>query len=413
MKILILSRLFYPEIGANPRILTELAEDLVDLGHEVTVLTGFPNYPTGIIPDDYRGKILLRETYKNVEIIRTYIYASSPKNSFCRLLNTLSFTISSSITGRMLKPRNYDVVLTISPLLPEGIAAYLTSKFHKASLILSIQDLYPETTVALNVFSNNTMTNLANRLVQYLYEKAAGIAVISRGFKQNLLQRGIPSENIDVIPNWVDIDFFSPENTNHDIKKQYGLDNKFIVLFLGTIGLAQGCDVIIDSARILKAYNDIRFVFVGEGVDKERLQSRCTELGLTNVQFIPVQPRENVPAFLHAADTCLVCLKDRQLFRITIPCKTYEYMASGRPVIMAVAGEAAEIVQLAKCGICVEPENPEQLAEAVIELYRNPEIGVAYGENGRRYAQQNFSRFVLTKKMERMIDYHCNHKKIG
>jgi glycosyltransferase involved in cell wall biosynthesis len=376
------------------------------------VLTGFPNYPTGIIPDDYRGKLLLRETHKNVEVIRTYIYASPPKNLLRRLLGALSFTISSSITGRLLKPRKYDAVLTISPLLPEGIAAYLTSKFHKAPLVLSIQDLYPETTVALNVFSNNTMTNLANRLVQFLYEKAAGIAVISSGFKQNLVQRGIPFENIDIIPNWVDIDFFSPENTNHDIKKQYGLGNKFIVLFLGTIGLAQGCDVIIDSAHILKAYNDIGFVFVGEGADKPRLQSRCTELGLTNVHFIPAQPRENVPAFLHAADICLVCLKDRQLFHITIPCKTYEYMASGRPVIMAVAGEAAEIVQSAQCGICVEPENPEQLAEAVIELYKNPDNRLLYGENGRRYAQQNFSRFILTRKMEKMINYHCNNKKV-
>jgi len=401
LNVLIITASFVPDIGPNPRILSEIGADLVRRGNQVTVVTPFPYHPTWVVPEKYRWKLYQIEKLNEIKLIRTYVYASPNKTFTTRVLNNISIMISTCFGAFAAK--EYDVALVISPPLLMGITAYIVKRFKGTPFVLSIQDLYPETAIELGMLKNRYLISLSKKMEKFLYQKSDQIAVISDGFKKNLMSKSVESSKIKVIPNWVDLGFITPAPRDNHIRAEYEMEDKFMVLFAGTMGLAQDLETIIEAAKLVQDTDDILFVLVGHGVAEEKLMNMCREYSLENVKFIPIQPRERIPAFLAAADICLATLKSKPLFNITIPCKIYEIMSAGRSIILGVDGDAKKLVKEANCGICVEPENPREMVDAIMRLYENSDLRMEYGRNGREYVIQNHSRWKLTGSYERLL----------
>jgi glycosyltransferase involved in cell wall biosynthesis len=240
-------------------------------------------------------------------------------------------------------------------------------------------------------------------LERYLYRRADHIIVVTRGFIRDLQEKGVPRRKISLVSNGVDVEFFKPRPRASYITEKFRLEDKFVVSYTGNIGLAQGFDTIFDCAESLKNEKDIIFVLVGDGVSKKKNMARARERGLENVLFLEAQPKSEISAFLSATDVCLVPMKKTELHLITIPAKLYENMASGKPIILSVDGEARQILERAGAGIYVEPENAQQMADAVLRLYRNPELVKEYGRNARKYVVDHYSRSQQADELERVL----------
>ncbi len=398
MNILIVTSLFHPEIAATSKRMTHLAEGLKEKKHDVNIITAFPYYSTSKNLGRYKGKWIVKDQYKGIPLIRTYTYSHREYgNIFKRLLSFLSFMISS-IYGSFKVKGKVDVVITISPPFFSLFSGYVISWIKKASLILDIQDIYPETVIALGFLKNTIAISLLEWLEGLFYRKACGMVAISDGFRQDFISKGANSQRVEVVHNWVDIELFKSRD-GKDLRREYNLDSKFVVMFLGTLGFAQGLENVIEAARLLTDYrNEIEIVFLGEGVKRERLKTIIKKYGLYNFTFISPKPNFEIPKFLSLADSYLVYLRKNNLFKITIPSKIYEYMAMGKPIILGVKGEALRLIEEGKCGIGVEPESPEDLARAILELFKNKEIATRMGENGREFVVTNFSKGKMVSK---------------
>ena len=395
MRVLILTSLFHPEIAANAKRMTHLAEELKRKGHEVSVVTAFPYYSATVDREKYRRKWIVREQYEGIPVIRTYTYCPKRYRSFAsRILCFLSFMVSSIFGAHRVKGK-VDVVLTISPPFFSLFSGYIISRIKRASWVIDIQDIYPETLVALGFLKNRIAIGLLERCERFFYRKAAGIVGISEGFKRDFVQKGAVPEKASVVPNWVDTDLFSHVQTN-GLRQEYGLDGRFVVMFVGTMGFAQGLEHVVDAGRLIASQEpSIQFVFLGEGVEKAQLQRRVEEYGLSNFTFIPRKPNSEIPAFLAMADVCLVHLRWNRLYEITIPCKTYEYLAAGKPVIMGVKGEALHLVEEAGCGVGIEPESPEDLASTILTMCRDRSRLARMGQLAGKCATERFSKDVV------------------
>ena len=409
MNVLIITSLFYPEIAANAKRMTHLAEGLREKGHTVSVITAFPYYSTASDKERYKGKWIVKDQYQQVTVIRTYTYSPKEYENFLkRLWCFLSFMVSS-IFGAFETKGKVDVVVTISPPFFSLFSGYVISRIKRASLVLDIQDIYPETLVVLGFLNNRVVIKLLELLERFLYRRAKAMAAIWDGFRHDFINKGAETQGVEVVPNWVDADVFQPMDSR-DLRKEYGLDDKFVVMFAGTMGFAQALENVVGAARLLRDHQDgIEFVFLGEGVEKERLKGLVRRHKLSNFTFIPPKPNSEVPRFLSLADACLVYLRKNELYRITIPCKTYEYMAMGKPVIMGVKGEALKLIKRADCGIGVEPESPCGLSKAILEMRRDRHLALEMGKRGREYLVANFNR---EKMVSRYIDLlkRCDSK---
>ena len=421
MRVILLTSLFYPEIGANAKRMTHLAEDLQKRGDEVIVVTAFPYYTNKTLPQEYKGKFISLESYKGIKVIRTFTYLPSSKTPLRRLLTFSSFMLSSVFALLYLKGR-YDLLITISPPLFSGVSAFIISRLKRIPFIFDLQDIYPETAVSLGVLKDGFTLSLAQGLERFIYRKAEAISVISSGFKDNLRKKGVPDRKVHIIPNWVDIELFNPEFKDDlsagspvyrasgrertaeagpsaglaaeagKIRKELNLDNKFVVMFAGNLGLAQGLQTLVKCAKLLRENKDIEFVFVGEGVERENLVNLIKKYSLSNLRFISGQPNKKMPAYLSLANVCLAHLRRGEIWKMTIPSKIYEYMAMGKPIIIGVDGEAKRLIESANCGVYVQPEDPERLSKAILKLYKDKQLCFEYGKRGRSYVRKNYSR---------------------
>ena len=410
MRILILTNYWPPEVGASSHLTFELCTSLVGYGHQVTVVTGFPRYIVQHVPKKYRGKWLYREEVKGIRVIRIVAPSSSGRRALIRSLEHVLVAPPLLLGGLLAGPA--DVIYTISPPLPLGLTAYLLGKVKRARFVFGIQDIFPQNAVDLGLLRNPVVIWFARRLEAFVYRKAHFITVHSEGNRAFLLtQAGVPGDKVKVMPNWVDTETIAPGDRNNGFRVEYGLDDQFIVLFAGTMGWSQGLDVVVEAASLLQAYQDILFLLVGDGVDKERLMAKAQALDLPNVRFLPMQPWERYPLVLNAADVCLVTLRP-EVRTPVVPSKLLTIMASGRPVVASLDlnGDAPEIVEAAQCGYAVEPGNPEKLAQTILALYNSPALREKYGQNGRQYAEEHFSRGVRTGAYERLFLEVCDHK---
>ncbi|MBF2002412.1 MAG: glycosyltransferase family 4 protein [Synechococcales cyanobacterium C42_A2020_086] len=390
MRILIYSYNYYPEpIGIAP-LMTELAEGLVARGHAVRVVTGMPNYPQRRIYDAYQGKLYCTEERNGVLIQRSCVWIRPQPGLLTRMLLDGSFVLSSLVQS--LRGWRPDVILLTVPPLPVSVPAALLGWFYSCPVVLNLQDILPEAAVHVGLITNPHAIRVFEALERFAYRSASVISVITDGFTENLVGKGVSKAKIRCIPNWVDVKFIRPLPKEGAFRRAYGLENKFVVMYSGNIALTQGLRTVIRAAAQLRSMPDIAFVIVGEKQALELLRQECLDCQADNVLLLPFQPREQLPDMLAAADVGLVVQK-RHVVSFNMPSKIQVLLASGRPIIASVPvnGTAARAIQQSGGGIVVEPEQPEQLAAAVLDLYHNPAKANTLAQQGRSYAIQNYS----------------------
>jgi glycosyltransferase involved in cell wall biosynthesis len=402
MRILIVTHYFPPETGAPQARLSGLAAAWAADGDDITVLTGMPNHPTGVIPPEYRGAIRRRERRGGYGVLRTWLYATPNEGVARKTLGHMSFTVSSVLLGwRASGPA--DVVVVSSPTFFSVGSGWLLARLKRARLVVEVRDLWPAIFTELGVLTNRRLITLLERLELAAYAAADTVIVVSDGFRANLIGRGVPAGKVHTIRNGVRPGEFDPDaQADPRLRATLGADpGDCLVLYAGTHGISQGLTSVADAAARL-AGQPIKFAFVGEGADKQRLSDWVAELGLRNVTLLPGVPREQVPALLAAADICLVPLRDVPLFSAFIPSKMFECLAAGRPVVGAVAGEAAQILREAGAQV-VPPADSTALAGAIGALAADPPRRAAMGRQGRCYVERYFDRDTLARQYRKLL----------
>lgn len=403
MNILILISSFPPDINSAADLYYELSEDLKNNNHKVVILTEFPDKMYGAsISKKHKGKVFLKENINGIDVFRIskLLWLSKvPMGKALRYLLTCFFFV---IIGINLKKQ--DVVLVYSPPLNIGFAGYLIAKIKKVPFVFNMQDIHPKVLIDLKFLSNTFIINLLLKMECLIYENAKKIIVYSVGNLEYLIKKGVAKNKIAVIPNWVDTELVSPSEKMNDIRKIHMLGNKFVVTYAGTIGKAQNLEAVIESAEMLKEQKDIIFLLVGAGDTKSLLQQKVIENNVSNVMFLPLQPKEQYINILRASDVCLLPLS-KDTPTQTVPGKLPQLMACGRPIIACVSsnGDAKKIIENVGCGYCVEPGDSNGLALSVLKLYSDRSLGKKMGENGRVGAVKEYSRSVCTKKYEEVL----------
>ncbi len=396
MRVLFISQYFPPEMGAPAARTYELARRWVQMGAEVTVITALPNHPTGVVPEPYRGGRFFEESIDGIRVLRTWIYAAANRGVWRRSLNYVSFMLSSLLLG-VRRAGPVDVVVATSPQFLVGLSGWVASRWRGVPFVFEVRDLWPDSIAALDMLREGTVLRALRRLEMMLYRHATRIVGVARATKDELVRRGVDAEKIAIVPNGADGEVFRDLEKYNGIRENLSLGRKFVVSYIGTHGLAHGLDTVLDCADRLRQVADIAFLFVGDGAERVRLVRRASDLGLPNVHFLGVQPRERIPYYLATSDVSLVPLRRKDLFQKVLPSKLFEIMGCSRPVILGVEGEAQAAVEAADAGLCVRPEDPEQLSEAILTLYRDPELADRLGRNGRSFVRHNFRRDRLAR----------------
>jgi colanic acid biosynthesis glycosyl transferase WcaI len=407
MKILYISQYFPPEMGAPAARAVELSQHWVEAGHEVTVLTGFPNHPTGIVPADYRARfrrLVAREKIKGINVVRTWLLPFPNRKAYERMLNYSSFCVSAAIAGLSI-PRP-DVVIATSPQLLVGLSGYWVARWKRVPFVFEVRDLWPESLAAVGMGGENSkLHGVLAKIAGFLYRRSDHIVVVTSAFREHLVRHwNVTREKISVVENGVETQLFAPQKAS-DLRTRLKVEGKFVVSYIGTIGLAHGLGTMLASAATLEDTNpEICFLIVGEGAEKERIVALAQKRGLENLRFIPQQPREEIPSYISASDVCLVLLKKTAVFKTVIPTKMLEFMSCARPIILGVEGEARTIVEEAHAGIAIEPENAVALTNAIHQLAANRNAARQLGLNGRDYIVRRYSRGMMARKYLQVLD---------
>lgn len=401
MRVLTLSQWYLPEPDVKVHL---LGKDLVARGHEVTAVTGFPNYPHGRIYPGFRQRPWQREVMNGVRVLRVPLYPDHTHSAVRRSLNYLSFAASASLLGPVLCGPA-DVMWVYHPPLTVGVPAWWIGLSRRMPFVFEIQDMWPETLPATGMLSGARVLSWVNRLANFIYRRAAAITVISPGFKRNLVQKGVPAEKIHIIPNWADEEIYHPVPPDPALAQEWGLGGRFNIVFAGNMGLVQALDTVVEAASLLPDLPDVQFVMIGDGLERTGLEQLARARRLANVLFLPRQPAEQMFRFYALADALLVHLKRDPLYEITIPSKTLSYLACGRPVLCAVAGDAADVVLGAGGGVACAPQNPRALAETVRRLHGMSKAErEALGRAGRQAFLANYTRGVLVGRYEALLN---------
>jgi len=400
MNVLIFTQHFPPETMATGRRACDLAETLSSRGDDVTVITGRPNHPSSL------GLSFCRQAAKDewapqgYRILRVPVFRSPHPGVLSRFLTYATFMLSAAWCG--IWQRRPDAVLAVSPL-PTGLAALPAHWWHRAPLVFDLQDIWPDSALAVGVMRRSRVLRMLRRLERFFYRRCARVVGITEGFKHYLLALGLPRERVAVVPNGVQWQLFAGVEPNGELRQSRPLAGKYVVGYVGNIGLAQGLETVLDAAEQLRD-EPVAFLLVGEGTDKLRLCDLARARGLENVQFLEGVPREEVPPILAACDALLLTLRKDPLFEITIPSKLYEYMAAGKPIVCSVGGEAAELVSGLGCGLPVAPSDSAALAESVRRLQANPQWGRLLGEAGADCVRELFSGDSLMDAYAELVE---------
>lgn len=411
MRILILSQYYEPEPVPKP---SELAQALAQRGHIVSVITGLPNYPSGKLYSGYRLRLLHRERIAGIPVIRTLIFPYHGSSSLGRIINYASFMVSA-VLGALFAPP-CDLIYVWHPPLTVGPAAWAIGLIKRAPFVYDVQDIWPESLRASGKVSNLPVIRAMHLVERFIYKRANHLLVQTSEAKKNLVSKGVPKQKITVGGLWIDeTRFLQGSNTNGaDVRARYGLSDRFVVMYAGNMGYLQGLETVLSCADRLRSNEKIVFVLVGDGVDRERLISRVQELRLHNVIFIEGQPVSVMPAFLSSADALLVHLKHSELSNLVVPGKTLAYLASGSPIIMAMNGAAGELISQANAGIVISPENPDEMANAVLHLSSLSRSERArLGENGRSYLLAHLSKDKVLGEYEDIFARACGNRKFS
>jgi len=396
MKILYVSQYFPPEMGAPAARVHELSRAWAEMGHEVTVLTGFPNHPTGVVPAEYRGELIRREIVDGIRVVRVPIYVAANRGLLKRSLNYVSYAMSASLVGPFLT-RRPDVLVATSPQVLTAVAGLWLATLKRVPFVFEVRDLWPQSIVEVGAMKAGSVgVRLLERMERFLYRHADHIVPVTESFVDAIAARGGDRARMTVVTNGVDLDLFQPRSRG-EARRLLGLPPGFIATYVGTHGMAHGLDLLLDAAREPAAAG-MTFLLVGEGAEKAALQARARAEGVRNVLFWDQQPRPRVAEVLAASDACLVLLRDKPLFQAVIPSKIFEFMGAGRPIVTTVDGESRRIIERAGSGIYVPPGKPAQLVELLAGLAANPDQCETLGRSGRAHVERYYSRPALAQR---------------
>jgi len=391
LKILFLTHYFPPEGNAPATRVFELTRRWVRAGHAVTVITGVPNVPNGIPYPGYRNRLLQREIHDGIEVRRVWTFLAPNRGTIRRTLNYLSFMLSAILAG-LFVPRP-DVVIATSPQFFCGWAGVWVSRLRRRPFIVEIRDIWPESIATVGALRQPLLLRFLGWLEKRMYAAARRIVTVGEGYKAQIEARGVSANQLHVITNGVDRQVFSPRPRDEAVRARYGFTpDQFVCAYVGTIGMACGLDVVLRAAQRLKTAGrpDIRFLLAGDGATREDLQKRARDLQLDSVVFTGRLDKEQIPDLLSASEACLVHLKKQDLFTSVFPSKILEAAAMQRPIILGVAGFAAQLVKDAGAGIVIEPEDETQLVQAAEFLADHRDQGLTFGRQGYENIARRF-----------------------
>jgi colanic acid biosynthesis glycosyl transferase WcaI len=401
MRILVFGANYQPDLGPSAPLFTMLCENLVRLGHHVTMITMVPHYPSGRVSKEFRGKLVWRSFENGVNVVRVNLPSLDRSRLLPRLLQFIVYQIGATFIGLGKK---YDVAFVASSSLSVWLPFAALVVLRRKPAIYSVYDVYPDVGIKLGIFRHKSVISLVSAMEKFCLKNSTFVRIISNSFKPALRALGVPDEKLVLVYDWVDIDLIKPLYGSNGFTNEFNLNGKFVVMYAGNIGLSQGLECVLEAAELLLDHRDILFVLVGDGADRERLFRKAKSRGMQNVQFIPFQPRERLVEVLASADISLVTLK-QGIGLDALPSKTLSILASGRPVLVSAdeQSEVCHLIQKADAGVCIPPEAPALLVEQILKLKENKQMCQRFGRNGRSWAENNHAPLVGAKRIEQLL----------
>jgi len=398
MHILFFTDNFPPEVNAPASRTFEHVRQWVQAGHKVTIITCAPNFPSGKLLEGYKNKLWQTEIIDDIRVIRVWSFITANRGFILRTLDYLSYMIMAVLASPFV--RKVDMVIGTSPQFFTVIAAFLASRLKSCPFVFELRDLWPASIKAVGAMKDTFLIHLLVRLEMYLYRKADLIIPVTNAFKTELINRGITSKKIQVITNGVDIRRFRPIPKDQKLLSELRSENCFICGYIGTHGMAHGLETLLDTAEILQRLgeNNVKILFLGNGARKEDLVREAAYRHLNNVIFVNSVSKEEVPRYWSLLDVSIVHLRKDDVFKSVIPSKIFESMAMGVPIIHAVEGESADIIETIQCGRCIPSQDPVLMAESILELKNSLDIHEDYKRKCVRGANQ-FDRNQLAENM--------------
>ena len=397
MRILFLTDNFPPETNAPASRTHEHAKRWARQGHEVTVITGVPNFPSGRIHPGYRNRPWQSEAMDGIRVLRVWTYITANEGFVRRTLDYMSFMVSAAIAGLFV--RRPDVIVATSPQFFTPCAGWVLSLLRARPFVFELRDLWPDSILAVGAMRETAAISLMRKLEYFLYRRARRIVSVTHSFKKVLSGNGIDPRKIDVVPNGVDLALYLPGEKPSALLERWGLSGKFVAAYVGTIGMAHGLDCVLAAAERLREREDIAFILVGTGAEHASLARRCEERGMRNVIFTGAVSKAEVREYWKLCDAALVLLRDSSLFSHVIPSKMFEAMAMERAIVLGVRGESRAILEESGAGIAIAPQSADELAAAISTLAADPSLRARMGRAGRAYVAREFDRDRLADEM--------------
>lgn len=413
MRVLIVTHLFRPEMGALANRMYPIVRQLVSEGHEVFVATGMPNYPAGVVHPEYRGKRFLREELDGATVFRTaYYVVPRNKSKSSQLLSYLSFLPAAFLSG--WRAGKVDVVFMTSPPLFLVLPGIWLAKLRGAKIVLDLRDLWPDEFVAVGAAAETSaFIRIMRAMERWAYRSADCVACTTRAFIDTVVERGAPREKTVFAPNGADVDLFRPLPPENPIAAEYPFGQRFVVMYSGLMGIKHGLDTVIEAAELLREEKDIVFFLRGNGPRREKLMKMVEDKKLENVLFGEERSLEDLPYLISRADACVTSLLPDAYLEKIISVKIFEYMACEKPVVAALGGEGARVIKEAGAGLVVPAGDACAIADAVMKLYRDPECRAEMGQRGRRHVIENYSRGVTAARLEKTLRKLCGPRPKG
>ncbi|MCE9556551.1 MAG: glycosyltransferase family 4 protein [Planctomycetes bacterium] len=399
MHILLIHQAFVSPNDSGGTRHFEFARRLVRRGHEVTIVASNLNYQTGK-PVNSQADGKGEETWEGVNVVRAYTFPALHRSFAWRIVAFLSFMLSSFVAA--LRVKKVDVVWGTSPPMFQALTAWAVSRLRRRPFLLEVRDLWPEVAVEMGVLKSRSLIWLARRMERFLYKRAIRI-IVNVPFQDYLATRGVPPAKVCFIPNGVDAAMFAAPADQQRFRVEHGLSDKFLVVYAGALGMANDIDTILDAAVQLHDKPDIHFMLVGDGKERPRLEAKTRSLNLSNVTFAGAQSKSQMPQILSAADACIATLQDIPLFRIAYPNKIFDYMAAGRPIVLAIEGVIRDVIETAGAGIPVPPGHANAISDAILQLRNQPENARRMGIAGRDYVTVHFNRDRHAKQLNHLL----------
>lgn len=381
-------------MGAPSSRVSELAKYWVKNGENVTVITGMPNHPDGIVHPTYKWEYFKEEKTFGVRVLRVFLYATANKGVAKRIISFLSFMITSLIVG-ILKSET-DIVIATSPQLFVGLSGLIIARLKRKPFIFEVRDIWPQSAVELGVIKNKTVIKAMEKLECLLYAKSAMIVVAVKGMKKIIQKKNVDINKIHFIPNGIDVERFSMQG-RETLRKKAHLKNKFLIGYIGTIGMAHGLTIIPKAAEKLTD-TDVHFIIIGDGAERDNIDSMIKAKNLQNVTLMDKMPREQIPAILKELDLGLVHLKNFPLMQNAVPSKIYEIMAAGKPVLAGISGIGSDFIKENNLGFVFEQENADSLAQTIRDVLKSRHVLNDMGERGRELAYSKYDRKMQALK---------------